>query len=140
MNKKENTLKQLEYCREKGFKGTVYYSYRNPGPLKRSKAANDENKGEETIVDNQHAEVSGPWRSGTFGKFFGENHLFTGAGDGSHFVSFKPKLKDSGQYDVYEWHVAGPNRSTKVPVIIVSGSQTNRLLVNQQQKSRIKLR
>ena len=30
MNTKENTLAQLEYAREKGFPGTVLYSYRNP--------------------------------------------------------------------------------------------------------------
>ena len=39
MNTKENTLTQLNYVREKGFLGIVFYSYRNPNAAKSEQEA-----------------------------------------------------------------------------------------------------
>jgi uncharacterized lipoprotein YddW (UPF0748 family) len=140
MNTKENTLTQLEYCREKGFKGTVYYSYRNPdlsgetestaSPTPPQEAISTR---DEIIVDNHDAEMAGPWKSGRFGKFVAEDYLFIENGTGSNFVSFHPQLPQSGEYDIYEWHVAGTNRCTRTPCSIIAGNRTNRVTINQRQ-------
>ena len=137
MNTPENTVKQLAYCRSKGFPGTVLYSYRNfssdSTPTSRKEHANEMFKGRKTItIDNTKASVNGPWKTGAFGKMQGDDYLFIEGGSGSNSVVFKANLPESGEYDVFEWHVEGKNRSISAPLRIESGNDIANLTVNQQ--------
>jgi uncharacterized lipoprotein YddW (UPF0748 family) len=135
MNTKENTLAQLNYCKTKGFNGTVFYSYRNPAILPASEGA--ERNANEIIVDNRKAEVVGAWQTGEFGKKYRKDYHYKTKGNGDAYVSFKPMLPETGLYAVYEWHVAGPNRAAKVPVVITHQDGTNRVTVNQQKSGAV---
>jgi uncharacterized lipoprotein YddW (UPF0748 family) len=136
MNKKENTLTQLQYCREKGFKGTVLYSYRNPEgekavPGTAISIPENQTNSVELIVDNEDAKIIGEWRSGKFGNFLGNDYAFKENGAEKDVVEFTTKLPMAGSYEVFEWHVAGANR-TEDARFVVTGTRTNAVAVNQQ--------
>ncbi len=137
MNPIDNTLRQLKYAREKGFAGTVLYSYRNfsnkttySEQEKRSEAKFDRH---DTItLDNSQATVVGPWKIGEFGKMHGDDYLFIPGGHGSNTCTFSHAVAP-GRYDVYEWHVAGKNRGTNVLFNIKPDLVSHNIYVNQRE-------
>ncbi len=82
------------------------------------------------IIDNREATVVGTWSAGTssLDKYL-PNYRHVGPGTGSRYLEFRPNFAASGQYDVFEWHPEGTNRTTDAPVQIVhsGGTQTLRL-------------
>ncbi|MDB6025337.1 MAG: hypothetical protein JWM68_1560 [Verrucomicrobiales bacterium] len=134
MNAKENTVKQLEYCRFKGFPGTVLYSYRNPSEdsFKVEQSADEQRDSETTVtIDNKQAEAIGTWHTGQYGKFYREDYVFKERGVGSNYVSFRTQLLIPGEYDVSEWHVSGTNR-TKVGFTILHANGAKKLKIDQR--------
>jgi hypothetical protein len=87
---------------------------------------------EVVIVDNAEAEAIGTWRRGRFGRYHGEDYSFASGGNGTNSIEFIPRLTTTGQYDVYEWHVAGGNRAASVPYEIIHSHGTNVVRVDQQ--------
>jgi hypothetical protein len=62
------------------------------------------------IVDNTEAVIVGAWMLGRSGGFYKRDYHFKGDGVGTASATFVPDLPADGDYDVYEWHVAGSNR------------------------------
>jgi uncharacterized lipoprotein YddW (UPF0748 family) len=131
MNTAENTRWQLSLAREMGFDGTVLYSYRNPVIQPEPVRPTSANPASQT-VDNHDAAVHGAWKPGYFGEYHGKDYLFAPGGSGTNRVTFVPRIREPGHYDVYEWHVAGENRAEDVPHEIVHSNGTNVVLVNQR--------
>lgn len=130
MNPVENTLKQLQFCRDKGFRGTLFYCYRKPGPdvaitLEHDEQPDEENNGWITINSKQ-AKAAGNWRDGTV-------HLFNEQGGKGDHASYFPKIKTNGDYSVYEWHIAEQGRATNVAYSIIHAKGTNTFRVNQEE-------
>jgi hypothetical protein len=87
----------------------------------------------DVIVDNIDARVVGAWQTGTSsGDRYGSNYIFKSPGDGSAYVEFTPDLPSAGQYQVYEMHPQGGNRTTAAPHTIVHDGGVATVPVNQQ--------
>ncbi len=85
------------------------------------------------IVDTQEATVVGPWTLQTTATDkFGADYRFRGKGTGANYLQFNPQFAISGNYQVFEWHSAGANRATNVPVVVTSLAGTQTYFVNQQ--------
>jgi hypothetical protein len=86
------------------------------------------------ILDNPSAPVVGDWTTGTSSTDkFGSDYYFTSTkGTGSAYIEFRPNLQASGNYNVYEWHPQGTNRTTDAPVEITFNGGTQTVTVNQQ--------
>ncbi len=85
------------------------------------------------IIDNPAALVVGSWSTGTSAADrFGADYRYKSGGGGSSYLQFSPNIVSAGNYNVYEWHSQGSNRTTgaKVTVNYNGGSQT--FTVNQQ--------
>ncbi len=132
LNTAQTTLAQLERCRKMGFLGTALYSYRQPTAPEAPEEQKLKSGQKVVMVDNADAETSGVWRRGSFGRPQHKDYSFTSGGAGTNSIRFVPKLPVAGEYDVYEWHVAGGNRATDVPFEISHGGETNVVRVNQQ--------
>lgn len=88
---------------------------------------------EDIIVDNLDAAVVGSWATGSSAGFYGSNYRNTGGtGTGADHVTFTPTIVSKSTYEVYEWHVAGTNRTTIAPHIINYHGGSTTVTVNQQ--------
>jgi hypothetical protein len=86
------------------------------------------------IIDNGNpgAAQVGSWTSGANPGFWGTGYLHDqNSGKGTKSVRYTPNLPFSGDYDVFAWWVADPNRASNVPFDIIHARGTNRVLVNQ---------
>jgi hypothetical protein len=86
------------------------------------------------IVDNGQpgAAQIGSWTSGANPGYWGTGYFHDqNSGKGSKSIRYTPHLPFSGDYDVFGWWVADPNRATNVPYDVVHATGTNRVLVNQ---------
>jgi len=84
------------------------------------------------IIDNPSASVQGSWTTGTSATDkYGSNYYDTGPGSGTKSVQFVPDLAVAGNYQVYEWHSVGGNRTTAAKHIIVSNNARQTITVNQ---------
>ena len=81
----------------------------------------------EIIVDNPSATVVGTWTTASLAPDrYGADYYYNGAGTGAEYVQFSPTIPALGNYDVYEWHSAGANRTTDGTLIVnfKGGSQS----------------
>jgi hypothetical protein len=88
----------------------------------------------DVILDNPSATVVGTWAAGTSSPDkYGSDYRFKDTkGSGAAYVEFRPNLPASGNYQVFEWHPQGANRTTDAPVEITSNGGPQTVLVNQQ--------
>jgi glucose/arabinose dehydrogenase len=88
------------------------------------------------VVDNASATTitnSAAWTTGTISTDrYSADYRYKNTGTGANYVQFTPVIPAAGNYQVYEWHPQGSNRTTVAMHIIQfnGGTQTN--LVNQQ--------
>ncbi len=90
------------------------------------------------VVDNSDSTgvtVTGDWiASGSTSGFFGADYLHDqSTGKGSKSVRYTPNIPTTGEYDVYLRWTSHSNRSTNIPVDVVSAGGTSTVTVNQQQ-------
>jgi hypothetical protein len=90
------------------------------------------------IVDNADANaatISGNWTGSTsITGYYGSNYLHDGAtAKGTRSVTFSPNLPAAGAYDVFVRWTADPNRSTNVPIDLVTPTGTITNTFNQRQ-------
>lgn len=88
------------------------------------------------IVDNAdsaHVTFTGNWAasSGVAG-FFGSNYLFDNNPGANDTVLFSPQLPGAGNYQVYAWWAAAPNRASNVPIDINASDGIHTVFENQQ--------
>jgi hypothetical protein len=100
----------------------------------RLKWSNDTGGG--IIVDNSDAtgvQLTGAWTSSNSTPgFWGTNYLHDSAIDkGTKSARFTPNLPTLGEYDVYLRWPAHSNRSTNIPVDVISATGTQTFTVNQ---------
>jgi len=71
-------------------------------------------------IDDTQARMNGSWKHSTHSPhYFGAGYLHDeNAGKGEKTLTFTPRLPASGRYEVRFAYVAGPSRSTAVPVHI----------------------
>ncbi len=85
------------------------------------------------IVDNPQAEFTGSWTTSSYSQDrYGADYRFTAQGDGSAYGIFRPTLPATGQYQIYEMHPQGTNRTTEAEHIIVHASGETTIKVDQQ--------
>ena len=115
--------------------GTTYYYVvraKNNGGTGTSSEASA-STGAEVIVDNPAATVVGTWSSGTgAADKFGADYRFKSGGTGTAYLQFTPNIPSAGNYEIYEWHPAGSNRTTNAPFLIAYNGGTVTVRVNQQ--------
>jgi len=97
----------------------------------RDSKAGSKNKNE-VIVDDAQTTKQGSWLPGKSGGNYMNGYHFKGKGTGAGYAPFVPNLPVAGDYEVYEWHVAGANRSSDTPHIITYKDGTQTVNVNQQ--------
>ncbi len=85
------------------------------------------------IIDNPAAAVVGTWTTNnTATDKYGANYYYKQVGTGAAYVEYRPTLQASGNYNVYEWHSAGTNRTTDAPIQIGYNGGTQTVTINQQ--------
>jgi hypothetical protein len=90
-----------------------------------------------TIVDNSDTSgvaITGAWTVSTASAgFWGANYLHDQSTDkGTKSVRFTPNLAAAGEYDVYVRWTENPNRSTNVPIDVISTTGTDTFVVDQR--------
>ncbi|MFA6288005.1 MAG: cellulase family glycosylhydrolase [Opitutaceae bacterium] len=91
----------------------------------------------EIIVDNDDATgvtPTGTWTPSTYTTgFYDTNYIHDGnTGKGTKSFRFTPTLPTAGSYEVFTRWIAGSNRSSSVPVSIVTSTGTVATTVNEQ--------
>lgn len=88
---------------------------------------------QEIVMDNGAAGTSskGSWCTSGAPSPFGGKSLYS-CGSGQDIYQWTPTIPASGTYDVYVWWTSNANRSTKVPITVVSASGTTTRQFNQQ--------
>ncbi|MDB6026400.1 MAG: hypothetical protein JWM68_2623 [Verrucomicrobiales bacterium] len=85
------------------------------------------------IIDNTGATVVGTWSTGTGSTDkFGTDYRFKSGGTGAAYLQFTPTVLTAGDYEIYEWHPQGANRTIAAPVVIAYNGGTTTVPVNQQ--------
>lgn len=85
------------------------------------------------IIDNPAALVAGSWSTGTSAvDKFGSDYRFRSQGTGASYLQYSPNITTAGNYNVYEWHSIGSNRTTGAPHVINCNGGTQTINVNQQ--------
>jgi fibronectin type 3 domain-containing protein len=85
------------------------------------------------IIDNTIANVVGTWSTGSSATDkFGADYRFRGQGTGANYVQFTPNIATAGNYEVYEWHPQGANRTVGAPHVITHSGGASTVNVNQQ--------
>jgi hypothetical protein len=86
-----------------------------------------------TIVDNISAIVVGSWDSASSALgHYGNDYRYTSPGSGSSYVQYVANVSNTGQYDVYEWHSQGTNRTTAAKHVVTYSGGSQTISVNQQ--------
>ena len=85
------------------------------------------------IIDNPAATISGSWTLATSATDkYGDDYRYKAQGTGSAYLQYTPNLPSSGDYQVYEWHSVGSNRSQGTPHVIAYNGGTMTVNINQQ--------
>jgi hypothetical protein len=85
------------------------------------------------IIDNPSAVVTGSWTTGTISTDkFGADYRYKSGGTGASYLTFTPNIAVAGNYQVYEWHPQGSNRTTIAPHVINFNGGSTTVTVNQQ--------
>jgi len=89
----------------------------------------------ELIIDNPQATVVGSWSAGTSSADkYGDDYRYKSKGSGSSSLTYTPNIYFTGQYQVFEWHPKGNNRTTGAPFVINYATGTDTKYVNEQVK------
>jgi hypothetical protein len=84
------------------------------------------------IIDNPAASVVGSWATGTSASgHYGSDYRYSSPGTGS-YLQYTPNLPKAGQYDIYEWHSQGTNRTTTGKVVVSHSGGSQFISINQQ--------
>lgn len=85
------------------------------------------------VLDDSAAELTGSWsRSSSFKPHIGTGYLHDDRrSDGQSIATFRFKATTSGQYDLRMAYSAHETRTTKLPILIRSGSHETKLTVDQ---------
>ncbi len=87
----------------------------------------------EVIVDNPSAAIVGSWTlASSSGDKYGLDYRYKSQGTGSAYVQFTPTIPKAGDYEVFEWHPQGSNRTTNAPYVITYNGGQQSFYVNQQ--------
>jgi hypothetical protein len=87
----------------------------------------------ELIIDNPAATVVGTWStSAGSADRFGADYRFKNGGTGSAYLQYTPNITQPGDYEVYEWHPQGSNRTTNAPHVISYNGGTTTVGINQK--------
>ncbi|MFN7140683.1 MAG: fibronectin type III domain-containing protein, partial [Limisphaerales bacterium] len=114
---------------------TYYYVIRsaNAGGVSASTAQASATTYPEIIVDNPDATVVGSWSSATSAADkYGADYRFKSSGSGAAYLQFTPNITIAGDYQVYEWHPQGSNRTTNAPYVITYNGGSTTVGVNQK--------
>ncbi len=85
------------------------------------------------IIDNPAATIVGSWSTGTTAvDRYGSDYRFKAQGTGSAYLQYKPTIVTAGNYQIYEWHSIGSNRTTGAPHVISYNGGSVTINVNQQ--------
>ncbi|HQL76846.1 MAG TPA: M28 family peptidase [Verrucomicrobiota bacterium] len=85
------------------------------------------------IIDNPAATVMGTWTNGVSSTDkYGADYFYAFAGTGAGYVEYRPNLQASGNYQVYEWHPQGTNRTKDAPIAITHNGGTQTVTIDQQ--------
>jgi hypothetical protein len=85
------------------------------------------------IIDNASATVTGTWVTGTTSTDkYGADYRYKSQGTGTAYLQFTPTISVAGNYQVYEWHPMGSNRTTNAPVVITYNGGTVTNFLNQK--------
>ena len=84
------------------------------------------------IIDNPQATVVGTWSTGTgAADKYGADYRFHSQG-GGNYLQYTPNIQTAGNYNVYEWHSIGSNRTVGAPLVIDYNGGSTTVNVNQQ--------
>lgn len=87
----------------------------------------------EIVIDNPSATVVGTWSSGTgSADKFGSDYRFKNGGTGAAYLQYTPNITTPGNYDIYEWHPQGANRTVAAPFTITYNGGSTTVTLNQQ--------
>lgn len=85
------------------------------------------------IVDNVNATATGTWSTGSSATDkYAVDYRYKGQGTGTCYIQFTPGIPVAGDYQLYEWHSQGANRSAGAPHNITYNGGTANLLINQK--------
>ncbi len=87
----------------------------------------------EIVVDNASATIVDSWSTGiSSADKFGPDYRYKNQGDGSAYLQFTPTVTNAGNYQVWEWHPQGSNRTTNAPHVITYSGGQQTVYVNQK--------
>jgi len=88
------------------------------------------------IIDNLDADLVGSWAFGTFSADkYATNYAFRSkSATGSSQADFAFTARDTGLYEVFEWHPQGANRAGDAEHIITHAYGSETVIVNQQSR------
>ncbi|EEF61713.1 fibronectin type III domain-containing protein [Pedosphaera parvula] len=85
------------------------------------------------IIDNTSATVVGTWSTGSSSTDkYGADYRFKGQGTGAAYLQYTPSVTTAGNYQVYEWHPIGSNRTTNAPYVITYNGGSQTVFINQK--------
>lgn len=83
-------------------------------------------------IDNPSATVVGTWTTASSATDkFGADYRYKGMGTGASYLQYTPNISSPGNYQIYEWHTQGGNRSAGTPHIVTYNGGTANLPINQ---------
>ncbi|MFN7140932.1 MAG: family 10 glycosylhydrolase, partial [Limisphaerales bacterium] len=89
--------------------------------------------GNDIIIDNPAATMTGTWTLATSAADkYGADYRFKSQGTGTSYLQFTPNITTPGDYQIYEWHSQGSNRSAGAPHVITYNGPTTTINVNQK--------
>jgi hypothetical protein len=121
-----------------GANTTYYYVVRSENhagysPQSSEASATTDASVADIILDNGAATPSGSWSVGTgSADKFGVDYRFKSQGTGAASFLYSPNIFTAGNYNIYEWHPVGSNRTLGAPHIISYSGGSTTVNVNQQ--------
>jgi hypothetical protein len=85
------------------------------------------------IIDNKSARFKGNWQTSSASKDrYKTGYHYHKAGRGANYAQYSPAIKNSGLYDIFEWHPEGENRTSFAELVIKHSRGKNTVNVNQK--------
>ncbi len=86
------------------------------------------------VLDDKQAEVKGDWSHAATIRCLGDGYLHDGnLAKGDRTATFRPEIREAGEYEIFLLYPPQANRATNVPVSIASeGSEAKTVRVNQK--------
>ncbi len=105
------------------------------GPARKSYTAIDPKKLPGIVLDDTQAEFKGEWTHSTSAHYMGTGYQHDGNTDhGAKSATFRPTIKEAGDYEIFLLYPPLANRATNVPVTIApTGSEPKTVKVNEKE-------